>query len=437
MKIAHITDLHLRRHLPGTATISKRLSRRMPDLFALAVSRISAESPDLLVLSGDLLDFPMYGLCNAQLLEEARCDLDLIAAQLKTLHCPCVVLPGNHDPAPLVRDVFAGAQEDFDCAGFRVVSFFDSEVENNVPQRLGAEREKFLAVTAGASSLPQIHVQHYIVWPPRNEGYPHTYREHESMLATILESRRVRMVLSGHYHPGSEPVSNRGTIFAAPPAFCDPPHRWWTYDLTEDTFHQCEHDLADNRSARRKVVFLDRDGTLSPCPSYRAGPEDFELLPHVGAALARLRKAGFALVVVSSQSAVGAGFVTVAQVGEVNDKMARLLMNDDVEIDGVYCSYHYPDAIFPEYRGDHPDSKPNPGMLLRAADELHLDLGRAFIVGDREGDLLAGRRAGVKTILVRTGEGRSAERDIDPRLADAVVDTLSHAADWILAHHAT
>lgn len=429
-----MSDLHLRRHLPGTATVTKRLSRRMPDLFACAVARIAAEPPDLLVLSGDLLDFPTYGLGDAQLLDEGRRDLELIAAQLKTLSCPCVVLPGNHDASQLVRETFAGAPEDFEHAGFRIVSFFDNEVESNVPQRLGAEREKFLAVTADAQSLPQIHVQHYIVWPPRNEGYPHTYREHESMLETLLESRRVRMVLSGHYHAGIEPVEKNGTIFAAPPAFCDPPHRWWMYDVTDDTFDRRECDLADTRSARRKVVFLDRDGTLSPAPTFRSGPGEFQLLPHVGRALARLKEAGFALVVVSSQSAVGAGFVTIEQVGEVNDRMARLLAGDDVELDGVYCSYHYPDAIFPEYRGDHPDCKPNPGLLLRAADELRLDLDRAFLIGDRESDLLAGRRAGATTILVRTGDGANTERDVDPHLPDAVVDTLDHAARWTLAH---
>jgi len=433
MKIAHITDLHLRHYLPGTAIITKRLSRRMPELFAQAVARISAESPDLAVLSGDLLDFPMCGLCEPQLIEEGRRDLELIAEQLKTLRCPCVVIPGNHDAPRLVRDAFADTPGDFERAGFRVVTFDDSEVDNNVPQRLGAEREKFLAVTADARSLPQIHVQHYIVWPPRDEGYPHTYREHESMLATILESGRVRMVLSGHYHAGIEPVEKEGTLFAAAPAFCDPPHRWWIYDVAEDAFDWRECNLADTGSVRRKVVFLDRDGTLSPRPTYRSGPEDFELLPHVGAALARLKKAGFALVVVSDQSAVGAGFVTIGQVGQVNDRMARLLMSDGVELDGVYCSYHWPDAIFPEYRGDHPDSKPNPGMLLRAADELNLDLDRAFIVGDRQSDLVAGRRAGARTLLVRTGDGRNTERDAEPHLADAVVDTLGDAAGWILA----
>ena len=148
---------------------------------------------------------------------------------------------------------------------------------------------------------------------------------------------------------------------------------------------------ADNRPA----VFLDRDGTLIEECSYLTRPEQVRLLPGVGPALARLRSAGFVCVVVTNQSAVGRGMMTEADLARVHDEFFRQLRAAGAELDGLY----YCPAV-----QDHPDRKPAPGMLLRAARDMGLDLAASWVVGDGMRDLLAGRNAGCRgNVVVRTG----------------------------------
>ena len=433
MRNAHITDLHLRGHLPGTARITTRLSRRMPGLFREALRRIASEKPDLVVVSGDLLDYPAYAVDDTPMRALATQDLRLIRDALQTLDCPHVVLHGNHDVEELVADVFPDAQNDFACGGFRVVTFADNEVDDHCPQRLTNERERFLAATGDPASPPQIHVQHYLIHPDRSAGYPHNYREAESLREMIAESGRVRLVLCGHYHGGIAPIEDRGTTYAVAPAFCDPPHRYWVYDVDDRSVTHSERTVLDESTPRRRAVFLDRDGTVTVAPFWRSGPKGLALLPGAGEALSRLADAGFVLVIVSNQSAVGAGYVTEAMVAQVNDAMSTMLAPFGVDFDGVYCSYDYSRRVVPGYSSETPDSKPSPIMLQRAAEERHLDLARSFMVGDSAGDIEAGRNAGARTVLVRTGHGERALEEMDPSLADAVAADLARAADWILS----
>ncbi|MFH0964983.1 MAG: HAD-IIIA family hydrolase [Planctomycetota bacterium] len=437
MRIVHLTDIHLRRTLLGTPSITKRLARRMGALLARAAQRIACERADLLVVSGDLVDFPSYGACDAELLAAAEEDLTLVRGILDGIGIPYAVVHGNHDPREVARRVFADAPREQALGGHRVICFHDEEVEGHAPQRLAQEREIYLKVIA-ETGAPQVHVQHYLVWPIRNEGYPHAYREAQSLRDQMVASRTVRLVLSGHYHPGIEPIREGDTYFATAPAFCEPPHAYWVYELSGDTLRKEERRLFDANAPRQKVVFLDRDGTISRDRCFRSRREDLAVLASSGEGLRRLQEAGFALVVVSSQSAVGEGYVTVEMVSEVNDGMASVLAKEGVELDGVYCSYHSPKGVIPEWSGDHPDCKPKPGLFLRAAQELHLDLGRAYMVGDIDSDLQAGRAAGARTVLVRTGHGAIVEREmkegiVDRGLADAIVDDLRGAAEWILS----
>lgn len=431
MKIAHISDFHLRHHLPGTATISRRLSRQMPDLLTEAISQIRAESPDLVAVTGDLVDHPTYGMHDPDLITTGEKDLHLVRERFACLTCPVAFLYGNHDHPASFRKVFGDLPADFDAAGHCILLFFDEEEENHFPQRLGAQRERFLSALADNDPRPQVHLQHYLIAPERNQGYPHTYREADSLKEALLSDPRIRLVLSGHYHRG-EPIFREGTVsFSTVPAFGEPPHPYRIYTLKDGAVTQTDRTLG--LPPRRKAVFLDRDGTLNPQPSYRTGPEPFCLIDGVGQALARLKKAGFALVVVTNQTAVGGGYVTAETVGAVNDKMAALLAPFGVELDGVYGRYHSRTAVLPRHRTDTPETKPNPAMLLEAAENLHLDLTASFMVGDSRSDLEAGRRAGCRAaLLVRTGNGRKVQHTLAPGDADHVADTLPLTAGWIL-----
>jgi 3',5'-cyclic-AMP phosphodiesterase len=235
MRVAHISDLHLRHHLPGESENPARLSRLMPEYFAQAIAQINELAPDLLVLSGDLVDYPLDLLDDPTTQAQGWQDLLIVAESLKRLHCPLSLVYGNHDHPRLTAELFAHVPNDQTCAGFRVLSFNDEEDDNKTPRRIGTERAHFLAALAegGPNATPQIHVQHYVVWPERNEGYAHTYAEGEWMLEQLIASGNARLVLSGHYHVGVPLFSEKGVYFCTIPAFSEAPHPFHLYNLVD------------------------------------------------------------------------------------------------------------------------------------------------------------------------------------------------------------
>lgn len=143
----------------------------------------------------------------------------------------------------------------------------------------------------------------------------------------------------------------------------------------------------------RQAVFLDRDGTLMEDREYLRDPAGVRLLPGVAEALARLRGAGFALVVVTNQSGIGRGWMTEADYERVTAEFQAQLASRGVALD---ASYHCPAAPAVPGGAEHPDRKPNPGLYLRAADALGLTLSASYAVGDSLRDLIAGRNAGCR-----------------------------------------
>jgi D-glycero-D-manno-heptose 1,7-bisphosphate phosphatase len=146
----------------------------------------------------------------------------------------------------------------------------------------------------------------------------------------------------------------------------------------------------------RPAVFLDRDGTLVEDVGYPREPQQLRLLPGSAAALAELRGHGFALVVISNQSGVGRGLLTREQAERVHRRLAELLAEYGVGLDGAYYCYHAPDE-------GCSCRKPSPHFLLIAGNELGLDLSRSFMVGDKPGDVQAGLSAGCRTVLFGDG----------------------------------
>lgn len=185
----------------------------------------------------------------------------------------------------------------------------------------------------------------------------------------------------------------------------------------------------------RPGVFLDRDGTIIRNVHHLACPSGVELLAGAAEALRLLRGAGFACVLVSNQSAVGRGLLSPAGLESIHQELCRQLERNDACLDGWYFCPEVPrsdDRLVIE----HVDRKPGPGMLLRAAADLGLDLKRSWMIGDMISDIAAGRNAGCKgSILVRTGEGARASGAAD--LASHVADNVLDAARWILAQPET
>lgn len=147
--------------------------------------------------------------------------------------------------------------------------------------------------------------------------------------------------------------------------------------------------------ATRPAVFFDRDGTLIENVPYNGDPDKVRLAPGAAEAVARLRRAGYACVVASNQSGIGRGMITEDQVRAVNRRMCELFAGRGGSFDALY---HCPVAptTDDDTRVEHPDRKPGPGMLLRAAHQLGLDLARSWMIGDEISDVLAGVNAGCR-----------------------------------------
>jgi D-glycero-D-manno-heptose 1,7-bisphosphate phosphatase len=181
--------------------------------------------------------------------------------------------------------------------------------------------------------------------------------------------------------------------------------------------------------SRKPAIFLDRDGTLNEEVNYLSDPEQLVLIPGAAAAVARLNARGIPVVVVTNQSGIGRGKYGWQDFAAVMSRMGTLLALENARIDAVYASPHHEQGQGDYGVADHPDRKPNPGMLLRAAEEHGLDLSRSWMVGDKAIDLEAGRRAGCRVALVKTGYGAQ----VDGSGADLVAEDLPEALERILA----
>ena len=189
----------------------------------------------------------------------------------------------------------------------------------------------------------------------------------------------------------------------------------------------------------RRAIIMDRDGTVCDEVGYVNHVERVRLLPRSAEAIRRANEAGFQAVVVTNQAGVARGYFAENLVEEVHDRIRELLARDGARLDGVYYCPHHPEVGPPAYRKTCDCRKPRPGMLLRARDEMGIDLGSSYMIGDSVRDVEAGHRAGVTPILVLTGYGRgeleyqSHAWSVRPR---HVAADLLEAVDWILDREA-
>jgi D-glycero-D-manno-heptose 1,7-bisphosphate phosphatase len=181
----------------------------------------------------------------------------------------------------------------------------------------------------------------------------------------------------------------------------------------------------------RPAAFIDRDGVINAELNYVCRIEDFHILPGVVAGLRALADAGYALVVVTNQGGIAKGLYDEAAFQTLTTQMRGLFGAQGIEFAGIYHCPHHPRGRVPAYTRDCDCRKPAPGMLLRAARELRLDLARSVLVGDKPSDTDAGRAAGIaKTVLVSSGHALPADA---AEHADQVCDDLAAAARWIVA----
>ena len=179
------------------------------------------------------------------------------------------------------------------------------------------------------------------------------------------------------------------------------------------------------------AVFLDRDGTLVHPRHYPSRPEELILYDGIGAGLRRLQTAGFKLIVITNQSGLARGLFTTDDLDRMHDYLTDCLAQLGVRVDGVYYCPHHPEGVVPSLAVECGCRKPQPGMLVQAAHDLHIDLARSWFVGDILDDVEAGSRAGCRTVLVDIGTESLPDRPL--RTPTYVARDTAHALDIIAA----
>jgi len=171
----------------------------------------------------------------------------------------------------------------------------------------------------------------------------------------------------------------------------------WTTGKTET--------LSADAYSPPRAALLDRDGVLNIDVGYAHRPDQLAFVDGASEAVRRLNQAGWRVIVVTNQAGVARGFYDEAAVSGFHAAMNAALAEQGAHVDAFYfCPFHE-EAVIEAYRhDDHPDRKPNPGMLLRGLADHGVAASNAFMIGDRDSDMLAAERAGVKGYLFEGGD---------------------------------
>lgn len=178
---------------------------------------------------------------------------------------------------------------------------------------------------------------------------------------------------------------------------------------------------------RQTAVFLDRDGVLIEDVNLLTRRDQVRVCRRAPEALKALYASGYLLFVVTNQTVIARGLATEQDVEDINSFIGKMLFDGSgCRLERFYFCPHHPEATLPQYRIKCECRKPRPGMLLQAAKEYNLDLRASFMIGDRISDIVAGHKAGCRTILVETGMHQA-----QPIVSDAM--DLTVKPDYVCA----
>lgn len=222
-----------------------------------------------------------------------------------------------------------------------------------------------------------------------------------------------------------KPLSGSGKMFCY-----DSPE--YVKDMgTPERFYAVERDFkagivsSRNLSKKQKAFFLDRDGTINKYVGFLRNVDKFELIEGVTDAIKKINQSGYLCIVVTNQPVIARGEVSYEELENIHQKMETLLGFEGAYIDGLYYCPHHPHKGYvgevPELKINCECRKPKPGMLLQAAKDFNIDLSESYMVGDGENDILAGKAAGCKTVLLDGGGSSCPSSDYG---ADMVVADL-------------
>lgn len=176
----------------------------------------------------------------------------------------------------------------------------------------------------------------------------------------------------------------------------------------------------------RKAVFLDRDGVINEEKGYIVSKKELSIFPFAVNAIKKIKQAGFLVIVVTNQSAVARGMLTEKTLLEIHSYLkARTGVN------AIYYCPHYIHGIIPQYSVSCCCRKPDTGMIKRACIDYNINLSDSWMIGDRTSDIQTGKKAGLKTVLVKSGYKHTSQ-DILQARADFLCEDLADWADNVL-----
>src|SRR5215218_9635534 len=176
-----------------------------------------------------------------------------------------------------------------------------------------------------------------------------------------------------------------------------------------------------------KAVFIDKDGTLIPDIPYNVNADLIRIEPETIKGLFAIKQLGFLVIVISNQPGIAKGYFEEKDLENVKNKIQALLGQHRISIDGFYYCPHYPGAVVSSFSVDCDCRKPMPGLILKAARDLNIDIEQSWMIGDILNDVEAGKRAGCRTILI--DNGNETEWIINAlRVPDATAKNIAEAA---------
>lgn len=181
----------------------------------------------------------------------------------------------------------------------------------------------------------------------------------------------------------------------------------------------------------QRALFLDRDGVINIDHAYVCTQEEFQFIDGIFDLCRRAKELDYLIFVITNQAGIGRGYYTEQAFLKLTDWMCGVFKAEDAAIDKVYfCPYH-PEHGVGQYKVDSPFRKPEPGMILQAAEEFGVDLKNSILVGDKESDIGAGLAAGVgSNLLYRPAANVSGFSD---SAATAVIGTLAEANPFLVS----
>ena len=156
---------------------------------------------------------------------------------------------------------------------------------------------------------------------------------------------------------------------------------------------------------RTKAIFLDRDGTIIRHVPYLHEPAKVKIISNAARAIKLINRLGFLAIVITNQPVIAHGLIDPVGVDHIHALIIRRLAKKGAKVDAVYFCPHHPNGTVKKYKLRCRCRKPNTGMIIKAVRKFNIDIKKSFVVGDETADVMLGKKAGLRSILIKTGRG--------------------------------